>query len=79
MNKNESLLSVDGIKKKERKRRKIKRSEKGMFHLKISTSVIQLCPSGDESYAVTNDILARFAAILRIIRRVHRFQDLGCL
>lgn len=39
MNKNESLLSVDGIKKKERKRRKIKRSEKGMFHLKISTNV----------------------------------------
>lgn len=50
MNKNESLLSVDGIKKKERKRRKIERSEKGMFHLKISTSVIQLCPSGDESW-----------------------------
>ena len=81
MNKNESLLSVDGIKKKERKKEK-KNREKRKRNVPFkniderSFNSVRLATKVD---AVTNDTRARFAAILRIIRRVHRFQDLGCL
>lgn len=75
------ILALGRWDKKERKKEK-KNREKRKRNVPFkniderSFNSVRLATKVD---AVTNDIPARFAAILRIIRRVHRFQDLGCL